>query len=49
MTIQTECEGHQKPVAKNGSTAWGNYRCELQDDEGFQWSIGTYIPGEPAW
>ncbi len=31
-------------------TAWGNYRCELLDPEGFQWSFGTYVPGKaPEW
>ena len=45
---------HQRAVATGASsliapetTEWGNYRCELLDPEGTQWSIGTYLPGEP--
>lgn len=26
-------------------TRWGNYRCELLDPQGHQWSFGTYVPG----
>lgn len=29
------------------STDWGNFRTELLDPEGRQWSIGTYAPGRP--
>ena len=29
------------------TTAWGNFRTELLDPEGRQWSIGTYSPGRP--
>jgi uncharacterized glyoxalase superfamily protein PhnB len=29
------------------TTAWGNFRVELLDPEGRQWSIGTYLPGRP--
>ncbi|MCT7661386.1 VOC family protein [Mycobacterium deserti] len=29
------------------TTAWGNFRVELLDPEGRQWSIGTYLPGQP--
>lgn len=29
-----------------GSTKWGNYRCELLDPQGHQWSFGTYVPGQ---
>jgi uncharacterized glyoxalase superfamily protein PhnB len=28
-------------------TAWGNHRAELVDLEGYQWSICTYLPGQP--
>jgi len=33
------------------TTPWGNFRVELLDPEGRQWSIGTYLPGQPggAW
>ena len=30
------------------TTAWGNFRTELLDPEGRQWSIGTYLPGQPG-
>lgn len=29
------------------TTVWGNFRTELLDPEGRQWSIGTYQPGLP--
>jgi uncharacterized glyoxalase superfamily protein PhnB len=29
------------------TTGWGNFRTELLDPEGRQWSIGTYLPGQP--
>ena len=29
------------------TTHWGNFRVELLDPEGRQWSIGTYLPGQP--
>jgi uncharacterized glyoxalase superfamily protein PhnB len=28
-------------------TPWGNFRVELLDPQGRQWSIGTYRPGQP--
>ncbi|WNG89383.1 VOC family protein [Mycobacterium sp. ITM-2016-00317] len=28
------------------TTEWGNFRTELLDPEGRQWSIGTYLPGQ---
>lgn len=31
-----------------GTTPWGNYRFEVLDPEGHQWSVGTYRPGT-AW
>ncbi|MDG4664669.1 VOC family protein [Mycobacterium sp. 236(2023)] len=30
------------------TTAWGNFRTELLDPEGRQWSIGAYRPGQPG-
>ncbi|MBB2991550.1 putative glyoxalase superfamily protein PhnB [Mycolicibacterium iranicum] len=30
------------------TTPWGNFRLELLDPEGRQWSIGTYLPGQPG-
>lgn len=45
---------HRRAVERGGTvlitpetTPWGNYRTELVDPEGRQWSIGTYQPGEP--
>lgn len=29
------------------TTVWGNHRVELLDPEGRQWSVGTYLPGQP--
>jgi uncharacterized glyoxalase superfamily protein PhnB len=29
------------------TTPWGNHRFEVLDPEGFQWSVGSYQPGEP--
>jgi uncharacterized glyoxalase superfamily protein PhnB len=28
------------------TTPWGNFRVELLDPQGRQWSIGTYHPGQ---
>lgn len=30
-----------------GTTPWGNYRFEVLDPEGYQWSVGSYRPGQP--
>jgi hypothetical protein len=29
------------------STEWGNYRCRVADPEGYEWTFGTHIPGQP--
>jgi uncharacterized glyoxalase superfamily protein PhnB len=29
------------------TTPWGNFRTELLDPEGRQWSVGSYLPGQP--
>lgn len=29
------------------TTAWGNFRVDLLDPQGRQWSVGTYSPGQP--
>ena len=34
-------------VQAPGTTPWGNYRFEVLDPEGHQWSVGNYRPGEP--
>lgn len=46
---------HERAVAHGstvlvapGTTPWGNFRTELLDPEGRQWSIGTYRPGQPG-
>lgn len=46
---------HERAVARGATvliapetTPWGNHRVELLDPEGRQWSIGTYLPGEPG-
>jgi uncharacterized glyoxalase superfamily protein PhnB len=36
------------PVWKPESTEWGNYRCRVRDPEGYEWTFGTYRPGEPT-
>lgn len=45
---------HQRAVAYGSTvliapetTPWGNVRTELLDPEGRQWSIGSYLPGQP--
>jgi len=45
---------HRRAVAAGSTvlidpetTPWGNFRVELLDPEGRQWSIGTYQPGQP--
>lgn len=48
---------HERAVAHESTvlvaperTPWGNFRTEVLDPEGRQWSIGTYLPGQPgAW
>lgn len=32
-----------------GTTPWGNYRFEVLDPEGHQWSVGSYRPGQAWW
>ena len=46
---------HERAVAQGSTvlvapetTPWGNLRTELLDPEGRQWSIGTYLPGQPG-
>lgn len=29
-------------------TDWGNYRCRVADIEGYEWTFGTHLPGEPV-
>ncbi|WP_410651870.1 VOC family protein [Amycolatopsis sp. cmx-4-54] len=29
------------------NTEWGNYRCRVDDLEGYEWTFGTFVPGEP--
>ncbi|GAB3817365.1 VOC family protein [Kribbella italica] len=28
-------------------TEWGNYRCRVADPEGYEWTFGTHVPGQP--
>jgi uncharacterized glyoxalase superfamily protein PhnB len=35
------------PVWKPHTSEWGNYRCRVRDPEGYEWTFGTYKPGEP--
>lgn len=30
------------------NTEWGNYRCRVADPEGYEWTFGTHLPGQPA-
>ncbi|ONI68300.1 glyoxalase [Kribbella sp. ALI-6-A] len=30
-----------------GDTEWGNYRCRVVDPEGYEWTFGTHVPGQP--
>ncbi|WP_432942898.1 VOC family protein [Kribbella sp. CA-253562] len=33
-----------------GDTEWGNYRFRVVDPEGYEWTFGTHVPGQPqAW
>ncbi|MEV7552997.1 VOC family protein [Amycolatopsis sp. NPDC089917] len=34
-------------VWKPESTEWGNYRFRVDDLEGYEWTFGTHVPGEP--
>ncbi|WP_191257073.1 VOC family protein [Amycolatopsis oliviviridis] len=34
-------------VWKPENTEWGNYRFRVDDLEGYEWTFGTHIPGEP--
>jgi uncharacterized glyoxalase superfamily protein PhnB len=35
-------------VWEPATNQWGSYRCRVVDPEGFEWTFGTYRPGEPA-
>lgn len=37
-----------KTLSAPETTPWGNYRFEVLDPEGHQWSVGSYRPGR-AW
>jgi uncharacterized glyoxalase superfamily protein PhnB len=34
------------PVYGPETSRWGNYRCRVRDPEGYEWTFGTYKPGE---
>ncbi len=47
-------ELYRRAVAAGGETVWepadtewGSYRFRVVDTEGFEWTFGTYKPGEP--
>ncbi|OXM49913.1 VOC family protein [Amycolatopsis alba] len=40
-------EAGTTPVWKPEKTEWGNYRCRVDDLEGYEWTFGTHIPGQP--
>lgn len=47
--IHERAVAHGSPVlVAPETTLWGNFRTELLDPEGRQWSIGTYLPGQPG-
>ncbi|ADB35569.1 Glyoxalase/bleomycin resistance protein/dioxygenase [Kribbella flavida DSM 17836] len=29
------------------TTPWGNYRSRVADPEGYEWTFGTHVPGQP--
>lgn len=33
-------------VIEPADTEWGNYRCRVRDLEGYEWTFGTYKPGD---
>ena len=35
-------------VWEPGATEWGNYRFRVLDPEGYEWTVGTLVPGLPA-
>ncbi|MFC9254030.1 VOC family protein [Amycolatopsis thailandensis] len=35
-------------VWKPENTEWGNYRFRVDDLEGYEWTFGTHVPGEPT-
>jgi uncharacterized glyoxalase superfamily protein PhnB len=35
-------------VWKPHMSEWDSYRCRVRDPEGYEWTFGTYKPGEPA-
>ncbi|MFE6614492.1 VOC family protein [Amycolatopsis sp. NPDC057786] len=34
-------------VWEPADTEWGNYRCRVDDLEGYEWTFGTYVFGAP--
>ncbi len=41
--IEAGATGVWEPAA----TEWGNYRCRVDDLEGYEWTFGTHVPGVP--
>lgn len=46
-TFRTAVEAEAVVVFEPHDTEWGNYRCRVRDLEGYEWTFGTYKPGEP--
>lgn len=42
----TATEAGATVVWQPAETQWGNYRCRVADIEGYEWTFGTYRPGE---
>lgn len=45
--FRTAVEAGAAVVFEPADTDWGNYRCRVRDLEGYEWTFGTYKPGEP--
>jgi uncharacterized glyoxalase superfamily protein PhnB len=43
---QRALAGGSRVLVAPSMTRWGNFRVELLDPEGRQWSVGTYSPGQ---
>lgn len=46
-TYQSAIDAGATAVIEPADTDWGNYRCRVRDLEGYEWTFGTYKPGEP--
>ncbi|MGU3646241.1 VOC family protein [Microbacterium sp. C23T] len=46
-TFRSAVDAGAVVVFEPTDTEWGNYRCRVRDLEGYEWTFGTYKPGEP--